>query len=57
MSVKDLMKRKQQLENNIWRVQAEMKKGDKPHLDGQRRERLAAYQSELAEVNRLLDEE
>ena len=57
MSVKDLMKRKQQLENNIWRVQAEMKKGDKPHLDGQRRERLSAYQSELAEVNRLLDEE
>lgn len=57
MSVKDLMKRKQQLENNIWRVQSEMKKGDKPHLDGQRRERMAAYQTELAEVNRLLDEE
>jgi len=57
MSVKDLMKRKQQLENNIWRVQSEMKRGDKPHLDGQRRERLNAYQTELAEVNRLLDEE
>lgn len=57
MSVKDLMKRKVQLENNIWRVQSEMKKGDKPHLDAQRKERLEAYQTELAEVNRLLGEE
>lgn len=57
MSVKDLMKRKQQLENNIWRVQSEIKKGDKPHLVNQRGERLTAYQTELAEVNRLLDEE
>lgn len=57
MSVKDLMKRKQQLENNIWRVQSEIKKGDKHHLDSQRGERLTAYQTELAEVNRLLDEE
>ena len=57
MSVKDLMKRKQQLENNIWRVQSEIKKGDKPHLNGQRNERLISYQTELAEVNRLLDEE
>lgn len=57
MSVKDLMKRKQQLENNIWRVQSEIKKGDKPHLVSQRGERLTAYQTELAEVNRLLDEE
>lgn len=57
MSVKDLMKRKQQLENNIWRVQSEIKKGDKPHLDSQRGERLIAYQTELAEVNRLLDDE
>lgn len=57
MSVKDLMKRKQQLENNIWRVQSEIKKGDKPHLDSQRGERLTVYQTELAEVNRLLDEE
>lgn len=56
MSIKDLMVRKQQLENNIWRVQSELKKADKPHLDAQRRERLEAYQSELAEVNRLLDE-
>lgn len=57
MSVKDLMKRKQQLENNIWRGQSEIKKGDKPHLNGQRHERLSSYQAELAEVNRLLDEE
>ena len=57
MSVKDLMKRKQQLENNIWRVQSEIKKGDKPHLDSQRGERLTVYQTELSEVNRLLDEE
>ena len=56
MSIKDLMKRKLQLENNIWRVQSEMKKGNKPHLDCERKERLDTYQTELTEVNRLLDE-
>lgn len=57
MSIKDLVKRKTQLEDNIWRVKNEIKKGTKPHLDVSRRERLYSYQAELAEVNRLLNEE
>ena len=57
MSIKNLMKRKVQLENNIWRAGNEIKKGNKPHLDVIRKERIEAYKAELAEVNRLLDEE
>ena len=56
-SVKYLMKRKKQLENNIWRVKDEMKKGDKPHLAAERMARLNVYEAELAEVNKLLEDE
>ncbi len=55
MSVKDLLLRKQQVENNIWRVKNEMAKGSKPHLDAIRRERLVGYEKELADINRLLE--
>lgn len=57
MSVKDLISRQRRIEGNIWRVQSELKKGSKPHLDQERKNRLDEYRSELAEVNRLLDEE
>ena len=43
--------------NNIWRVKSEMKKGSKPDLEQARRDRLAGYEAELAEIRRLLDEE
>ncbi|KAA6349000.1 hypothetical protein EZS27_003600 [termite gut metagenome] len=54
MPVKELMLRKSKVESNIWRVKNEIKKGNKPHLDAERKERLTAYETELAEVNRLL---
>ncbi|KAA6342250.1 hypothetical protein EZS27_009980 [termite gut metagenome] len=54
LSVKELMHRKSKIENNIWRVKNEIKKNDKPHLDALRGERLLSYETELAEVNRLL---
>lgn len=54
LNVKQLMIRQKRLNNNIWRVQDEIKKGDKPHLELERLTRLRAYQSELAEINRLL---
>ncbi|KAA6324369.1 hypothetical protein EZS27_026298 [termite gut metagenome] len=54
MPVKELMSRKDKIENNIWRVKNEIKKKDKPHLDALRTERLVSYETELAEVNRLL---
>lgn len=55
LPIKELVKRQQQVLNNIWRVKNEMAKGDKPHLDAVRRERLAGYEKELADINRLLE--
>jgi hypothetical protein len=42
------------LPHRIWRIESEIKKGDKPHLNGEREKRLAEVQAELAEVKRLL---
>ena len=53
--VKELMKRLRQVEMNIWRVKSEMAKGDKPHLDAGRKERLAGYEKERADILRLLE--
>ncbi len=55
MPVKQLVKRQQQVEMNIWRVKNELAKGTKPHLDAQRQERLAGYEKELADILRLLE--
>ena len=55
MPVKQLVKRQQQVEMNIWRVKNELTKGTKPHLDAARRERLAGYEKELADILRLLE--
>lgn len=55
LPVKELVKRQRQVEMNIWRVKSEMAKGDKPHLDATRRERLAGYEKERADIVRLLE--
>ena len=55
LPVKDLVKRQRQVEMNIWRVKSELAKGDKPHLDATRRERLAGYEKERADIVRLLE--
>ena len=55
LPVKELMKRQRQVEMNIWRVKSELAKGDKPHLDATRRERLAGYEKERADIVRLLE--
>lgn len=55
MPVKELMTRLRQVEMNIWRVKSELAKGDKPHLDAVRRERLAGYEKERADILRLLE--
>ena len=57
MNIRDLMVRLRQVKNNIWRVKNEMAKGDKPHLDAERRARLFTYEQELADINRLLEHE
>ena len=55
MTVKELIRRLQQVEMNIWRVKNEMEKNDKPHLHSARRERLAGYEKERADILRLLE--
>ena len=55
LPVKELVKRLRQVEMNIWRVKSELAKGDKPHLDATRRERLAGYEKERADIVRLLE--
>lgn len=42
------------LPHRIWRIESEIKKGDKPHLMGERQNRLNDVVAELAEVKRLL---
>lgn len=56
LNVKELIVKQRRLQGNIWRVKDELKKGDKPHLELDRRARLAGYEAELEEVNRLLNE-
>lgn len=54
LNIKDLVRKQLQLEHNIWRIESELKKKDKPHLEAERRRRLEEKKAELAEVERLL---
>lgn len=56
LPVTKLLKKKKNLEDNIWRIQSEIRKNDKPHLLDSRQERLRSRQRELAEVNRLIED-
>ena len=56
MSLKDMLARKRQLEMNIWRTKSLIKKGGSPELQVKRRERLKGYESEMADVIRLIGE-
>lgn len=55
-SIKELLREQQKTKDNIWRVNSEIRKGDKPHLDAKRRQKLQEYELKLQEINRLLDE-
>lgn len=54
MSLIDLLGRKKQLEMNIWRTKSLFKKGGSPDIQVKRKERLNGYESELANVVRLI---
>ena len=47
LSVRELIKKEQQLRDNIWRIKDELSKPDKPHLTHKRQQRLAKKQQEL----------
>lgn len=57
MSIKDLIRREERVRKNIWRVQSEIRKGDKPALEMARLDKIRGYQAELAEIRRLLGED
>ena len=57
MSLRDLLRREQQVKNNIWRVQSEMKKNPDSKLTQARIDRLRGYQAELAEIQRQLGDD
>ena len=57
MNVKDLVRREERVKKNIWRVQSELKKGDRPDLELARRDKIRGYMSELSEIQRLLGED
>lgn len=56
MSLRELLRKEKQLRDNIWRIQAELKKGDKPHLLHERERRLEEKKRELELVVRLQSE-
>ena len=56
MPIMELVRKKENLEEAIWRAVNEIKKGDKPHLRPLREERIAAKRRMLAEVKRMIDD-
>ena len=56
LPITKLLKKKKNLEDNIWRIQSEIRKNDKPHLLESRQDRLKSRKMELAEVNRLIED-
>lgn len=55
MNILQLVRMKKNLEGAIWRAKNEIDKGDKPHLDGERKERIDSKVRQLREVERLIE--
>lgn len=54
LPISELFRRKKNLEQNIWRIQSEINKNDKPHLLAEREARLESRRRELRETERLI---
>lgn len=50
-----LIERRAKIEHNIWRIESELAKNSKPHLQVEREKRLQIRKSELAEIDRLIE--
>ena len=55
-SILELIRRQRNLNENIWRIRNEIRKGDKPYLLIEREARLRQRELELQEINRIIDE-
>lgn len=54
LNIVDLLTKKRRLEDSIWRINSEIKKGNKKHLQAEREHRLQQKKNLLAEVERLI---
>lgn len=56
MDVREMLRlHDQTIPNRIWRINDELKKADKPHLDKERRRRLMECEAQHAELGRILN--
>lgn len=55
MNILQLVRMKKNIEGAIWRAKNEMAKGDRPHLDSERQERIDSKTRQLREVERLIE--
>lgn len=53
MSLRELIEKERKLLHNIWRIQSNIAKNDKPELLAERQQSLLLKQNELAEVRRM----
>ncbi len=56
LPIMELLRKKKNLEGSIWRARSEIKKGDKPHLDQEREDRIASRTRELREVEKMISD-
>ena len=56
LSILELVQKREKLKENCWRIKNEISKGNKPHLLFEREERLSLRETELKEVNKIIDE-
>lgn len=54
LSIKELVNLQRKLNHNIWRIESEIAKGDKPNLNEDRKQRLIIKRNQLSEVDRML---
>lgn len=54
MSTVELLKKKMLLEKSIWRLEAAIRKGDRPALTSNREELIASHRRSLSTINQLL---
>lgn len=56
LSIKELFRKEENLKEAIWRIDSEIRKGDKPHLLSTRQRRKDVKLRELAEVQRMIED-
>lgn len=56
MPITELIRKRRNVQDSIWRAEREIKKGDRPDLKVSREDRLARLRMTLNEINRMIEE-